>query len=152
MLSRDFDGLVEWLKWYSITWSSNSSTIKKKKDRTLSQPLWLTIIILATQRAEIRRIEVWSQPGQIVLRDPIYLEKNPSQKRTGRVTQGVDPEFKPQYCKKKELTPAHIMSYFTFYFYQYVNSHPIGGSPWYKRGRVETSASHFHPRCHFRGH
>jgi hypothetical protein len=28
--------------------------------------------------------------------------KNPSQKRTGGVAQGVGPEFKPQYCKKKK--------------------------------------------------
>jgi hypothetical protein len=32
-----------------------------------------------------------------------YLEKNPSQKRAGRMAQGVGPEFKPQYCKKKKL-------------------------------------------------
>jgi hypothetical protein len=31
----------------------------------------------------------------------LHLEKNPSQKRAGGVTQGVGPEFKPQYCKKK---------------------------------------------------
>jgi hypothetical protein len=31
-----------------------------------------------------------------------YLEKNPSQKRAGGVAQGVGPEFKPQYCKKKK--------------------------------------------------
>jgi hypothetical protein len=30
-------------------------------------------------------------------RDPI--SKNPIQKWTGRVAQGVEPEFKPQYCK-----------------------------------------------------
>jgi hypothetical protein len=37
-----------------------------------------------------------------------YLEKNPSQKkRAGRVAQGVGPEFKPQYHKKKKvLRPA----------------------------------------------
>jgi hypothetical protein len=29
-------------------------------------------------------------------------QKNPSQKRAGEVTQGVGPEFKPQYKKKKE--------------------------------------------------
>jgi hypothetical protein len=28
--------------------------------------------------------------------------KNPSQKRAGGVTQGVGPEFKPQYCKKNK--------------------------------------------------
>jgi hypothetical protein len=32
----------------------------------LSQCRWLTPVILATQEAEIRRITVWSQPGQIV--------------------------------------------------------------------------------------
>jgi hypothetical protein len=31
-----------------------------------------------------------------------FLEKNPSQKRAGGVAQGVGPEFKPQYCKKKK--------------------------------------------------
>jgi hypothetical protein len=39
---------------------------------------WLTPIILATQEAEIRRIEVQSQPGQIVLET--LSQKNPSQK------------------------------------------------------------------------
>jgi hypothetical protein len=33
-------------------------------------------------------------------RDPI--SKKPSQKRSGRVAQGVNPEFKPQHHKKKE--------------------------------------------------
>jgi hypothetical protein len=57
--------------------------------------------ILATQEAEIRRIEVRSQPGQSVLKT--LSQKNPSQKkRAGGVAQGVDPEFKPQYCQKKK--------------------------------------------------
>jgi hypothetical protein len=51
--------------------------------------------ILATQEAEIRRIEVPSQPGEIVRQ--ILSHKNSSQKRAGGVAQGVDPEFKPQY-------------------------------------------------------
>jgi hypothetical protein len=59
-------------------------------------------VLLATLVAEIRRIAVQSQPRQIVLQDPI--SKNPSQKRAGRVAQGVDPEFKPQYCKNKNKT------------------------------------------------
>jgi hypothetical protein len=59
-------------------------------------------VILATQEAEIRRISVRSQPKQIVPRDPILktLHKN----RAGRVAQGEDPEFKPQYYKKKKKT------------------------------------------------
>jgi hypothetical protein len=40
-------------------------------------------------------------------------QKNPSQKRAGRVAQGVCPEFKPQYHKKKKLKSikpkAHVL-------------------------------------------
>jgi hypothetical protein len=36
---------------------------------------------------------VQSLPGEIVLET--LSQKNPSQKRTGGVSQGVDPEFKP---------------------------------------------------------
>jgi hypothetical protein len=42
---------------------------------------WLTPVILATQEAEIRRIVVQSQIGQIPLQDPI--SKNPPQNRIG---------------------------------------------------------------------
>jgi hypothetical protein len=37
---------------------------------------------------------------QIVLET--LSQKNPPQKRTGGVGQGVGPEFKPQYCQKKK--------------------------------------------------
>jgi hypothetical protein len=60
----------------------------------------LTPIILATQEAEFRRIMVWSQARQIV--HETLSQKNPSQKRAGGVAPGIDPEFKPQYCKKKK--------------------------------------------------
>jgi hypothetical protein len=30
------------------------------------------------------------------------ISKKPFTKRAGRVAQGVGPEFKPQYCKKKK--------------------------------------------------
>jgi hypothetical protein len=40
---------------------------------------WLTLIILATQEAEIRRIMVWSQLGQAVSKT--LSHKNPLHKR-----------------------------------------------------------------------
>jgi hypothetical protein len=43
---------------------------------------------------------VQSQPRQIV--QETLSQKSPSQKRAGRVAQGVGPEFKPQYRKKKK--------------------------------------------------
>jgi hypothetical protein len=58
---------------------------------------WLTSIVLATQEAEIRRIVVRSQPGQIV-RETLS-RRNPSPKRAGGVAQGEGPEFKPQSKK-----------------------------------------------------
>jgi hypothetical protein len=75
---------------------------------------WLTPVILATQEAEIWRITVRSQPGQILCKTP--PQKNPSQKRAGGVAYGVSPEFKSQYYththtqkenerKKEILTP-----------------------------------------------
>jgi hypothetical protein len=58
----------------------------------------LTSVILATQEAEIRRIAVQSQPGEVVCKT--LSSKNPSQKRAGGVAWGVGPDFKPQYRKK----------------------------------------------------
>jgi hypothetical protein len=57
---------------------------------------WLTPIILATQEAEFRRIEVHSQPRQIVLEKPF------TKLGLGGVAQGESPEFKPQYWGGKE--------------------------------------------------
>jgi hypothetical protein len=31
-----------------------------------------------------------------------YLEKAHQKKKVGQVTQGVNPEFKPKYCKKRK--------------------------------------------------
>jgi hypothetical protein len=36
------------------------------------------------------------------LRDPISKRPNTQKKRADAVAQGVGPEFKPQYCKKKK--------------------------------------------------
>jgi hypothetical protein len=57
-------------------------------------------VILATSEAEMRRLKVQRQPGQIVCETPIL--KNPSQKRASGVAQGIGPEFKPQYHQKKK--------------------------------------------------
>jgi hypothetical protein len=57
-------------------------------------------VILATQEAEIRWIEVQSQPRQIV--HETLSQKTPSQTSAGGVAQGVCPEFKPWYRKKKK--------------------------------------------------
>jgi hypothetical protein len=54
-------------------------------------------VILAIQEAEIRRILVQSQPGQIVLKT--LCQKISSQKRAGGVAQGILPDFKLQYQK-----------------------------------------------------
>jgi predicted transcriptional regulator len=56
---------------------------------------WLTPVILATQEAEIRRVEVRSQPGEIVHKT--LSGKYLTQKRAGK-----SPEFKPQYNRKKK--------------------------------------------------
>jgi hypothetical protein len=77
-------------------------------------------VILATQEAEIRRIEIQSQPRQIVyetlsqkkenkqikktnkqIKKKTQTNKSP-QKGAGRVAQGVGPEFKPQYHTEKK--------------------------------------------------
>jgi hypothetical protein len=53
-------------------------------------------VILATQEAEIRRIEVQTQPRQIVQET---ISKILNTKRAGGVAQGVDAEFKPSTAK-----------------------------------------------------
>jgi hypothetical protein len=60
---------------------------------------WLTPVILATQEAEIRKIVTRSQPRPIVCKT--LSQENPSQKRAGGVAQGVGPEFKPHYCRRR---------------------------------------------------
>jgi hypothetical protein len=59
-------------------------------------------VIVATQRADIRKIMVQIQSGKEFVRPD--LKKNPTthtdtQKCAGGVGQGVGPEFKPQYRK-----------------------------------------------------
>jgi hypothetical protein len=67
-------------------------------------------VILATQDAEIRRIAIQSQPGQII--HETLSQKNLSQKMAGGVAQGVGPEFKPQYFPR-----YYIYTYTYMYIY-----------------------------------
>jgi hypothetical protein len=57
----------------------------------LARDWWLMAIILTTQDD----LGSKPMPGKIV-RETLS-QKNPSQKRAGRVTQDEGPEFKPQY-------------------------------------------------------
>jgi hypothetical protein len=61
---------------------------------------WLMPVILATQEAEIRRIEGESQPGQIVHKT--LSRKKQSQKWAGGVTQGVGLSSSLSTAKKKK--------------------------------------------------
>jgi hypothetical protein len=63
------------------------------QSRIIAEYQCLTPVILATQEADIRRIEVLSQPGEIVHETLSW--KDPTQK--SGVAQGISPEFKPQH-------------------------------------------------------
>jgi hypothetical protein len=78
-------------------WTTQQDTVFKNNK---SGHQWFTPVILATQEAEIRRIVVRSQPGQIVCK--ILSQKKNHKKRTGRVAQGEGPEFNPCTTKKKK--------------------------------------------------
>jgi hypothetical protein len=69
---------------------------------------WLTPIILATQEAEIWRIEVQSQSGQIV--QETLSQKHLTEKKGWWMVQGLGPEFKSQYSKKKKKKKRALSS------------------------------------------
>jgi hypothetical protein len=71
---------------------------------------WRTPLILATHEAEIRKIVVRSQPRQIVHKS--LSRERSSQKRAGGVAQGVGPEFKPQYHKKRKENGGNLNEYY----------------------------------------
>jgi hypothetical protein len=76
---------------------------------------WLTPVSLATQEVvEIRRIVVLSQSRQIVLKT--LAQKYLTLRRAGGVAQGVGPEVKPPYCKKKKSIYLSIYLSISFCF------------------------------------
>jgi hypothetical protein len=58
----------------------------------------------------MRKIEVQSQPGQIVCKT-LLRKKTHHKKRDGGVAQGVDPEFKSQYLKKKNQKNSRLFQW-----------------------------------------
>jgi hypothetical protein len=70
---------------------------------------WFTPVILAAQEAEIRRIMVQNQPGQI---DPI-LKKTHHKERAGGVAQGIGSGFKPQYHTHTHTKGNILSSHFS---------------------------------------
>jgi hypothetical protein len=76
-----------------VTWRTVKIIIKKKYQRAGCR--WLTLAILASQEAEIRRITVQSQPqGKQFVRP--YLEKTHHKNELVEWLK-VKAEFKPQY-------------------------------------------------------
>jgi hypothetical protein len=67
-----------------------------------TRPWWLMPVILVTQEAEIWKIMIQGQPGQIF--HETLSQKYSTPKRAGGVAQQVEqtPEFKPQHCTKKQ--------------------------------------------------
>jgi hypothetical protein len=58
-------------------------------------------VILDTQDTDSWRIKVQSQLGQIVFKT-LSQKKKHHKNRAGGVAQGIGPELKPQYRKKKK--------------------------------------------------
>jgi hypothetical protein len=67
-----------------------------------------TPVILVIQEAAIRRIASRSQSGQIV--PETLSQKTLHKNRAGGVDQGEHPEFKPQFCKKKNKKECMIVN------------------------------------------
>jgi hypothetical protein len=64
-------------------------------------------VVVATQETEIRRITGQSQS---IVCKILSQKKTHHNKRAGGVAQGIGPEFKPQYCKKKERKKENTLN------------------------------------------
>jgi hypothetical protein len=78
----------------------------KNQKQNPARHQFLMPIIITTQKAEIRRIAVGSQPGKI-FRETLS-QKTLHKNRAGEGAQGEGPEFKSQYLKTKTKT-EHIL-------------------------------------------
>jgi hypothetical protein len=67
------------------------------------------LVILATQEADIRRIAIQSQPGEIICKTLSW--KNPLQKKGWWSGSRYRPKFKPQYLKKFKIKIKNIDFY-----------------------------------------
>jgi hypothetical protein len=74
--------------YYFMYFSWNSYFIAwVHKTNLLARHWWITPVILATQEAEIRRIAVWTQPGQIV-HETLSQKKKSQNKKEKRLWSG----------------------------------------------------------------
>jgi hypothetical protein len=62
-------------------------------------------------------------------KNPSQKKKKKERKRAGGVTQGVGPEFKPQYGKQKNMYILYTYIYICIYIYLYIYKTKLGHGP-----------------------
>jgi hypothetical protein len=93
--------VVEHLLSSHETLESIPNAVKNKaKNKNTGRHWWLTPVIQATEEAEIRRIEVQSQPGQVV--QETLSRKYPSEKGLTEWFKVKTPSSNPSTTKKKK--------------------------------------------------
>jgi hypothetical protein len=85
------------LQWQAFSLGAQSESIslafkdKRKDTYNAAGHQWPMPIILATWKTEMRRIEVWGQLGQIILKIPFQTNQSKMGRRCGKV-----PAFKSE--------------------------------------------------------
>jgi hypothetical protein len=80
------------------------------REATLAGPLWLVPVILPTWEADVRRIAILSQLGQIFRE--IYLKNTQQKRKTGGEAQVV--QFLPNKCETMSANPKFCQRNRTF--------------------------------------